>query len=342
MKRPVFVVGCPRSGTTLLYSMLMAAGGFAVYRKETHFYELAPRFPDLSDPRSHAEFTARFLAGYLGTVPGLDVRPFLRTALEHSDSTGTVLPLLMDGITTSQGMERWTEATPAHVLCMEEIAGAVPEALFVHVVRDGRDCALSHVGQGWVPTLPWDKDRKLGVAGLYWEWMVRAGRRYCAGRSDTCLQVRFEDLIGDPPAALARIGRFIEHDLDYARIKANPVHALKVPNTSFRAERRDPGFNPVGRWKSRSSDAMRLCEDLIRPCLEELGYDVPPRDADLGSRLRVALMRSLYLPYFRTKQWLKVRTPLGRYVTSTRVWTKPANAAEERVLPVRPPRYSEV
>ena len=40
MKRPVFVVGCPRSGTTLLYSMLVAAGGFAFYRKETYFYDL--------------------------------------------------------------------------------------------------------------------------------------------------------------------------------------------------------------------------------------------------------------------------------------------------------------
>ena len=40
MKRPVFVVGCPRSGTTLLYSMLVASGGFAFYRKETYFYDL--------------------------------------------------------------------------------------------------------------------------------------------------------------------------------------------------------------------------------------------------------------------------------------------------------------
>ena len=48
MQRPVFVVGCPRSGTTLLYSMMMAAGGFAAYRKETYFYDLISRFPDLS------------------------------------------------------------------------------------------------------------------------------------------------------------------------------------------------------------------------------------------------------------------------------------------------------
>ena len=66
MHRPVFIVGCPRSGTTLLYSMLVAAGGFACYRKETHFYAIAPRFPDLASP------AARWVTGQvLDTTGGL-------------------------------------------------------------------------------------------------------------------------------------------------------------------------------------------------------------------------------------------------------------------------------
>ena len=43
----------------------------------------------------------------------------------------------------------------------------------------------------------------------------------------TYLEVRFEQLIGDPRAALTEVGRFIDHDLDVDRIAANPVHALK-------------------------------------------------------------------------------------------------------------------
>src|SRR5678809_1023298 len=46
---PVFVIGSPRSGTTLLYHMLLSAGGFAYYRNETHvFNSLAPRCGDLT------------------------------------------------------------------------------------------------------------------------------------------------------------------------------------------------------------------------------------------------------------------------------------------------------
>src|SRR6476659_6491369 len=99
MHRPVFIVGCPRSGTTLFYSMLVAAGGFACYRKETHFYEIAPRFPDLASPAARDRFLREFLAGYLGHVPGLAVEPMSRAALDESTTTGQFLPHLMARIT---------------------------------------------------------------------------------------------------------------------------------------------------------------------------------------------------------------------------------------------------
>ena len=151
MKRPVFVVGCPRSGTTLLYSMLVASGGFAFYRKETYFYDLEARFPPLTSSRSRQEFLDKFLAGYLGRVPGLDVEPIAQKAVAQCERTSEFLPRLMTAITEQQGMERWIEGTPVHVLYMDRIARAVPDAVFVHVIRDGRDCALSTDRQGWAP-----------------------------------------------------------------------------------------------------------------------------------------------------------------------------------------------
>ena len=49
---PVFVVGCPRSGTTLLYHMLLSAGNFAVYRAESQVFNiLEPGFGDLKNSR---------------------------------------------------------------------------------------------------------------------------------------------------------------------------------------------------------------------------------------------------------------------------------------------------
>jgi hypothetical protein len=333
MKRPVFVVGCPRSGTTLLYSMLVAAGGFAFYRKETFFYDLAPRFPHLTSDRSREAFLNRFLGGYLGKVPGLDVVPIARKTIAQCTTTSEFLPRLMTAITEEQGMERWIEGTPVHVLYMDKIARAVPDALFVHVIRDGRDCALSTDRQGWAPTLPWDATRRVGVAALLWEWMVRSGRRYGRAHPSTYLEVRFEQLIDDPRAALAEVGRFIDHDLDVDRIAANPVHALKRPNTSFREEATG-GFNPIGRWKSADADDIRLCDALIGSYLEELGYEGAVGSRSARGTLQARRMRATYFGMFETKHLLKAHTPVGRFMTSTRVWDEQPKAGETPVRPI--------
>lgn len=327
--------------------MLVAAGGFALYRKETFVFDLAPRFGTLSTAAARQRFADLFLQGYLGKVPGLDVEPCVRAAVGQSRSPQEFLPRLMTRIANDQRVDRWVEATPIHVLYMREIARAVPDALFVHVIRDGRDCALSNDKQGWVWTLPWDKSRRLGVAALYWEWMVRAGQSYGRESPERYREVRFEELVGDPRRVLAEIGAFLDHDLNYDRIAQNPVHALKTPNTSFRGERKRPDFNPVGRWGHQCSPAdIGLCESLVGPFLRELGYTLAYAPA---SRLGTRIMRALYLGYFSAKHALKVRTPLGRVMTSTRAWAEQPRAGEQplRATPQAPavvprPQYASV
>jgi hypothetical protein len=312
--------------------MLVSAGGFAFYRKETYVFDLLPRFAGFGSPASREAFLGQFLNGYLGKVPGLDVEPLARRALAAAENPAAFLPRLMEEITRTQGMERWLEATPPHVLYMDEITRAVPDALFVHVIRDGRDCALSSDGQHWIATLPWDRAHRTGVAALYWEWMVRSGRRWGRAHPDRYIEVRFEDLVGRPGDTLAAIGRFIDHDLDYDRVLANPVHSLKKPNTSFREEHAKGAFNPVGRWKdARASEDVRLCEQLVGPYLEELGY--ARAFARSGSAWTRARLRACYMGYFKTKHLLKAHTPLGRIMTSTVVWSEQPKPNEP---PVRP------
>ena len=177
MKRPVFVVGCPRSGTTLLYSMLIAAGGFAAYRKETFFYVVSKRYAKLRSSGSEGAIPcASCWRVTWERCEASTSQPLIARVVAHCTTASEVQPRLLDEITTSQGMERWVEATPHHVLHMADIARAVPDALFVHVIRDGRDCAISTARQGWAPALPFDDKSDVSAAAVYWEWMVRAGR----------------------------------------------------------------------------------------------------------------------------------------------------------------------
>lgn len=334
MKRPVFVVGCPRSGTTLLYSMLLAAGGFSVYRKETYFYDLLPRFRALRSARARERFVEQYLSGYLGKVPGLDIATLVRDTLSRCPTSADFLPLLMTRITERQQMERWMEATPTHVLCMNDIRQLVPDAIFLHVIRDGRDCALSLEQQQWIGTLPWQKRRALGIAAIYWEWMVRSGREFGAGDA-SYMEVWFEELVARPAATLERIGRFIDHTLDYQRIRRHPLHSLKRPNTSYTAERDSPGFDPVGRWKDKcTAEQLRLCESVIGSYLEEIGYSRAIGDLTRREQARAAVLRKLYMKYFVLRQVLKRRTPLGRVLTNTSVWTEQPSPIEQPFFPV--------
>src|SRR2546426_5479321 len=72
-KAPVFVLGCPRSGTTVLYHMLLSAGGFAVYRAESNVFNLlVPRFGDLRSAKNRRRLLGHWLQSKLFEVSGLD------------------------------------------------------------------------------------------------------------------------------------------------------------------------------------------------------------------------------------------------------------------------------
>src|SRR5579864_9002456 len=72
-KAPVFVVGCGRSGTTLLYHMLLSAGNFAIYRTESNVINhLEPRFGDLSIARNKRRLLDAWYNSRLYTLSGLD------------------------------------------------------------------------------------------------------------------------------------------------------------------------------------------------------------------------------------------------------------------------------
>jgi hypothetical protein len=202
------------------------------------------------------------------------------------------------------------------------------------VIRDGRDSALSIVRQRWAPRCAWDRRPRVDVAALCWEWMVRAGRRAGRNMPGSYIEVRFEDLIRNPQPALARIGTFIEHDLAYDRILQNGVHALKKPNSSFRDER-GPGFDPVGRWRRPTeTEHARVCERVVGPYLQELGYALAYPDEANTRAGRTRLTRAACMSYFSAKHALQAHTPLGRFLTNTREWAQQPRRNEAPVVPM--------
>lgn len=316
---PVFVLGSPRSGTTLFYHMLLSAGDFAVYRTETHVFNmLVPHFGDLRVRRNREVLLREWLPSEFFRRSGLEAEVFRAKILEQCRSGGDFLCLLMESICEKQNLRRWSECTPEHLAYVHEIKRAIPDALIVHMIRDGRDVALSMSKQGWVRPFPWDKGEGTIVAGLFWEWLVERGRVDLRAYASDTLEVRYEDLVMNPREVLARVAPFIEHDLNYDRILEVGIGSVRDPNTSFRSDVQEGNFNPVGRWRKGYTDAeLARLESAIGPFLNSLGYELASTKQALDAAGDLQRMRSLYRSYFNTKRFLKAHTPLGRFFVNT-------------------------
>ncbi len=321
MRAPIFIVGCGRSGTTLLYHMLLSAGGFAVYSAENNVFNLLGlRFGDLSVAKNRRKLMEVWLRSKLFKRSGLDREKIESAVANECRSSGDFIRIVMGEIAHQQHVDRWADTTAIHALHLPQIKKELPDALIVHMIRDGRDVALSFDKIGWTHPFPWDRKRSLLAAALWWQWIVRKCRKYGEALGCQYLEVRFEDLIDKPRETLATVSAFIGQDLDYDRIQRVAVGTVAKPNSSFKADSQREGFNPVGRWKGALSlQDVATVEELIGESLLELGY---PLAAERRLRKRafpVRLMQVIYPCLFETKLWLKTKTPLARLISIDRL-----------------------
>jgi hypothetical protein len=311
---PVFVVGCPRSGTTFLYHILLSAGNFAVYRAESQaFHLLEPRFGDLGRETNQRKLLAAWFESRLFTATGLDRATLEQAILQDCRNGGDFLRIVMESVARQQRVHRWAECTPDHILFLPRIRATIPGALVIHIIRDGRDVALSMERQGWPNQLPWDRRRRSIAGALYWEWMIRRGRRDGAELGDHYIEVHYEDLVANPHEVLRRLGIFIGQELDYDQIQRVGIGSVRRPNSSF--EDAVSGFSPVGRWKQAySPEETELFETLVGRTLRELGYECGAEGQ--ARNFASGWLRAEYEAFFESKFFLKTKTLLGKFLVT--------------------------
>jgi hypothetical protein len=319
-RSPVFVMGCHRSGTNLLYDMLLSAGGFAIYRGSLPVFEtLIPRFGSIENRSNREKLLQTWLRSKGFRRTGLDAEPLSSRILSDCRSGGDFIRIVMDAVAASQGVARWAAYDPDNVLHVERLKASIPNALFLHIIRDGRDIALSLKKMGGFSPLPWDRSESnsLVATALYWEWMVRNGRNHGSSFPTDYLEIHYEELTTNPREALQRIGSFLDHDLDYDRIQGAGLGRLSETNSSFRDEagHEKEKISPLGRWKERLARAdVAAIEAAVGECLEQTGYALSLPEAERRRGMRESAKRALYRNYLNAKMWLKLNTAAGRRV----------------------------
>jgi Sulfotransferase family len=300
--RPPFpvIVGCPRSGTSLL-TVMLDAGPVLAMPPETAFLKHVVGLK-ADTPGLARKFVAIVTADRTPISNwsdfGLDRDAFARAVAALAPfSVAAATRLFYDLYAASEGKERAGEKTPDNVFAMHAIATVLPEAHFIHVLRDPRDTALSWRKTWFAPSQDW---RVLGAA---WREHVEAGRRAGATLAHY-IETRYEDLVRNTDAELRRLCAFLA--LPYAPAMTDPgargaarIARLKGrqhvsgrmvsrdERTSIHANLvRPPLAERVGVWRGEMSAAERAAVEQGAGSLAgELGYveDEQPAQGAAGA-----------------------------------------------------------
>jgi hypothetical protein len=297
---------------------MLSAGGFAEFHTQMNVYDvLEPIYGDLGQPKNQERMLQEWLQSKAFQVSGLEASEVTDKIHRDCRSTSDFLRIVMEEVARKQGVERWIDSTPTNVPHILRIQRDFPDARFVHIIRDARDVALSLDKRGWSRPLPWEKGNGLLAAGLYWEWIVRKGRRYGPMMGDHYQEVRYEDLVLRPAEELAKLGAFLQCDLDYERIQRNRIGSVNKPLTSFKEDLQQGTFSPVGRWKEKFPPGQLVqFEALVGDYLRELGYQPSTDSQARNHSLIVRKTRLEYWVFYECKQWAKIHTPLSRMMVN--------------------------
>jgi hypothetical protein len=281
------IVGFPRSGTTLLRMMLDAHPELAIPpetgflaavtalggrdRSRERVFDLVTNFPPdapawrdfgISDEAFREE-----LDRLPAFTPAEGVRCFYRLYARRF------------------GKPRYGDKTPDYAAAMPAIGRLLPEAAFIHVIRDGRDAALS------LRPLWFSPGSDMRTLAAHWRDKIRVARRgaaHCA----RYLEVRYERLVTETVATLKEICGFLDlrYEDEMSRYDARAPSRLAEHRERVRhdgtilvtRERRlqqqwrtttPPDATRIGQWRTAMTPGERReFEEVAGPLLRELGY----------------------------------------------------------------------
>jgi omega-hydroxy-beta-dihydromenaquinone-9 sulfotransferase len=260
--RPVFILGCARSGTSILGEAVAASP------RVTYLYEVSAIwnrvFPDRPDHR----------------LTGADASPEACRRLREELGARLVDP----------ARDVLVEKNPKHTLRIPLLDAVFPDCRIVHLIRDGRDTVASLMFRnrgpewghlkipGWADILRRYPAENHIRCAHQWRDSVRIAREDARSLPpDRYFEVRYEDLVRDPEAAVEDVFRFLGLEMT-AEVRSFVPRIQDATADSYHAKRQvrhyvDNHAVRVGRWREnliqqQVEEVLAVCGDLLR----ELGY----------------------------------------------------------------------
>lgn len=305
---PFFIVGCGRSGTSLLRSMLNSHPDVSVPPEALSLIDFlrADRVPTRRLLRQFLRdhelrewglrLTERDLAGCHSAAEMID-----RVHRLYCDARGTT---------------RWGHKTPRFVRYLDLLLESFPRARFIHIIRDPRAVARSATRS------PIHRSNPL-YSAIRWQRDVSAGKAFTEAHPDACLEVRYEALVRDPGGTLRSVCGFLElrfapEMLRYPESAASEMGRYLSASHARLAGLPDP--SRVDAWRDELDDrSIRVIESVAEDAMDSCGYPKLSNGRSTpGDRVRYRAQRviglsgqithslatrGLFLPRFVVRKW---------------------------------------
>ena len=301
---PLILLGVRRSGTTLLRVMLDRNAELAVPDESYFVPQLAHRHRRVVDVDAFVDDLRRLPTLVEWKLSPDEVARRLRPGM----TTGAAIAAVFETYAIGHGKARWGDKTPLYMQYLPLLERLFPDARFVHLVRDGRDAALSFLSvPAGIMTEGWGYPRDAAGFACQWASEVRDARALGTRVGARFLELHYEQLVVDPAIELRRVCAFAELPYDEAMLG----YVGQTDSATKRHQQRlnEPPRAGVRDWRTEMSASDRAAfEEVAGALLADLGYEVAHRGDD---RRQLAAYRA------KTAAWrgvgaLTQRSPLWR------------------------------
>jgi hypothetical protein len=257
---PIFIVGSPRSGTTLLSAMLGSHSRLYCGPETQFFNKIANRkLEDIINDDDWDRKASKILCEItlskqlVVELFGENENSIAKYLNDKPKNKKSLLESLCRNNADKNGKARWIEKTPNHILHLAEIRSMYPESKIIRIMRDPRDSAKSMI------YLPWTTESFIENSYLWKKWYDESEE--FLNTDNQSLTVKFEDLLCESKNVLTKICNFIGEDFEEGMTDTMASAKLVI-------SKGEPWKNQVG----QSLDTKRVATWKTKLNQEEISF----------------------------------------------------------------------
>ncbi|MEC7926926.1 MAG: sulfotransferase, partial [Candidatus Neomarinimicrobiota bacterium] len=252
--KPIFIVGCERSGTTVVRLILHTHPNIAIPPQTKILKKLYKRrliFRDLSKKQNRSKIAEYILSNYDKKTKlvdlGIDSHNIYQNIQSSGNSIGAVGAIIFQEYAKKHHKLRWGDKRPYYIKYLRQLLHLFPDAQIIHIIRDPRDAVASLLSMSW-----WKKNLMNSI--LNWKEAVRRGsimKKHLP--SDQYFELRYEDFIDNPEQWIRQICGFLNEEFYPQMLQFQATAGTAIPNYKMEwhsATKQALSAKSIGRWKN--------------------------------------------------------------------------------------------